>query len=158
MRFSSLPRLHGLINIVVKGDLWLSFQILNKSFWINCTKSRLRGGWSSNTSLVHSFDLRLISFSFIQWYPMVSTKEIDSVRYLVILACSHLQQHSISFNQHMCTFINDRSAPIPRFVDFGLTRGASSVFGPFWLSREHLFPPWASHSPLYSHPRMPWTL
>ena len=44
MRFSSLPRLHGLINIIVKGDMWLSFQGLNKYFLISCTNSRLRGG------------------------------------------------------------------------------------------------------------------
>ena len=44
MRFSSLPRLHGSINIVVKGDLCLSFQGLNKSFGISCTKLGLRAG------------------------------------------------------------------------------------------------------------------
>ena len=54
-------------NSVVKGDLCLSFQGLNKYFLLEFTKSRLREGcWSSNTSLVHIFYLRLTLFSFMQ--------------------------------------------------------------------------------------------
>ena len=43
MKFSS-PQLHGSINIVVKGDLCLNFQGLNKYFLLNFTKSGLSGG------------------------------------------------------------------------------------------------------------------